>query len=121
ISWRFPSSNYISRCCNRNSKARSGHLPVVFALSTRCQGGIRQIRLHLSSAAACLLIDIQHFPGLPWALCAVFPEMVPRKTVFLRSRSPELAHSDASRHCSTLVAFGAKRTLTEPRLQRADL
>ena len=30
-------------------------------------------------------------------------------------------HSDASRQRSTSVAFGAKRTLTEPRLQKAEL
>src|SRR5262245_31598524 len=34
---------------------------------------------------------------------------------------PLLAVSDASRQRSTSVAFGAKRTLTEPRLQKADL
>src|SRR5215475_935756 len=32
-----------------------------------------------------------------------------------------MALSDASRQRSTSVAFGAKRTLTEPRLQKADL
>src|SRR5262249_27719912 len=31
------------------------------------------------------------------------------------------AHSDASQQRSTSVAFRAKRTLTEPRLQKADL
>jgi len=39
----------------------------------------------------------------------------------LRSRSPELAHSDVLRQRSNSVAVGAKRTLTEPRLQGADL
>src|SRR6516164_11254266 len=38
----------------------------------------------------------------------------------LRCMSPVLAHSDASRQRSTSVAFGAKRTLTEPRLQKPD-
>ena len=28
------------------------------------------------------MIDIQHFPGLPWALCIGFPEMVPRKQFY---------------------------------------
>jgi hypothetical protein len=32
-----------------------------------------------------------------------------------------LAHRVNSRQCSTWVAFGANRTLTEPRLQKADL
>jgi len=32
-----------------------------------------------------------------------------------------LAHRANSRQRSTSVAFGAKRTLTEPRLQKADL
>src|SRR5262245_41629278 len=43
----FPSRNRVSRCCNRDSKTRSGHLPQVFALSG-CQGGIRAVRLCLS-------------------------------------------------------------------------
>jgi hypothetical protein len=37
------------------------------------------------------------------------------------SEGPLLAHSDASRQRSTSVAFGAKRTLTEPRYRvKAD-
>jgi hypothetical protein len=32
-----------------------------------------------------------------------------------------MAHHADSRQCSTAVAFGAKRTLTEPRLQNANL
>ena len=37
----FPSRNRVSRCCSRDSKTRSGHLPAVFALSG-CQGGVRR-------------------------------------------------------------------------------
>ena len=38
-----------------------------------------------------------------------------------RGRRPYMAHRVNSRQRSTSVAFGAKLTLTEPRLQKADL
>src|SRR5262249_57568642 len=58
----------------------------------------------------------QHFPGLPWALCIGFSGDGPSQTVLLRSRSPELAHSDVLRQRSNSGAFGAKRTFTDLRL-----
>src|SRR5262244_683879 len=54
-------------------------------------------------------------------LVARADEAFDRRCSLLHCVGPLLALSDASRQRSTSVAFGAKRTLTEPRLQKADL
>src|SRR5262249_29075967 len=40
---------------------------------------------------------LQHFPGLPWALCIGFSGDGPSQTVLLRSSSPEIGTSRTSR------------------------
>src|SRR5215813_2794691 len=54
-------------------------------------------------------------------LVARADEVFDRRCSLLHCVGPLMAHSDALRQRSTSVAFGAKRTLTEPRLQKAEL